>query len=290
MLFCCLMCVHNGEKFLVDQIESILTQFDSDSILFIHDWNSSDSSAKICLSYEVMKSNVIYKKWNSSPGPCESFLKSLSYIRDNYIFDYIFLSDQDDIWHPDRISIYRKLLNEDYSLICSNASVFKVNHLSDTKCVNPSLFFNMENGSVIDHSIFFANPIIGMTMCVSKDILFHIKDVDFKRIIMHDWFLSCLAVHYGVVYYTHQSTVFYRQHGNNHLGVTGKRLLIKFLFLPIHAKKLLEQQAYLSDFLGVRNPSFLFKIKILFCSSFLTLIGKFCIILLLILSQLKIFR
>jgi len=291
MSFCCLICVHNGEDYLLDQIESILRQLDDDSFLFIHDWNSSDSSERIASSYCSLNSNVSFKKWNTAPGPCESFLKSLSYIRDNYSFDYIFLSDQDDIWFPNRVSVYKKLMNKDYSLICSNAISFNNNHLSGIHtCVNPSLFFNLKHRSKLDYSIYFSNPIIGMTLCLSKEILFYIKDINYKKIIMHDWFLCCLSFHYGKIFYIDQPTVYYRQHIDNYLGVTGNNLFKKFFLLPKYCKNLLVQEEYFYEYFNVRPPCLLKKISIVLQSSFLTKYGMLTLIFLLIISRLIYFK
>ena len=76
--FAIILCTHNGENFLRDQLNSILNQTYTEFILFIHDWGSSDRTLEIIDEISNKFSHKVFLiKHRSSPGPKESFLRAL---------------------------------------------------------------------------------------------------------------------------------------------------------------------------------------------------------------------
>ena len=94
-----ILCSHNGEKFIKQQVNSILNQTVPVSSIYIHDYNSSDKTPEIIKSLERENCNVFVKLFGYANGPADSFLNSLNIIRTKKFKNHlIYLVDQDDIW------------------------------------------------------------------------------------------------------------------------------------------------------------------------------------------------
>jgi len=98
-----LLAAYNGERFLKQQIDSILAQSNQDWQLLIRDDNSSDSTVNIIKDYTVKYPHKIrlIEDDRGRLGPALNFGKLLEHT-DN---DYVMFSDQDDVWLPDKIDL-----------------------------------------------------------------------------------------------------------------------------------------------------------------------------------------
>ncbi|MBR3201003.1 MAG: glycosyltransferase [Mogibacterium sp.] len=92
------MAVYNGEHFIRQQIDSILVQLNENDELVISYDNSNDNTLEIIREYESECPNVKVVL-NSDPGVFGNFENAISHCSK----DYIFISDQDDIWDPRKI-------------------------------------------------------------------------------------------------------------------------------------------------------------------------------------------
>lgn len=97
-----MMATYNGEKYVAEQIESILAQSDVDVHLIISDDCSTDSTYYICQSFERRNSNVVVRRNESNKRVARNFMDML-YGADASAFDYFAFSDQDDYWLPNKL-------------------------------------------------------------------------------------------------------------------------------------------------------------------------------------------
>lgn len=102
------MSTYNGEKYLKEQIDSILSQEGVDVRLYIRDDGSSDRTTDILASYQEHK-NVKIEKGNNL-GFAKSFLTALDECDEA---DYYAFSDQDDVWEKDKLSTAIEILEEE---------------------------------------------------------------------------------------------------------------------------------------------------------------------------------
>ena len=112
------MAVYNGEKYIREQIESILPQLTNKDELIISYNKSTDNTLSIIKEYERQNANVklVYGK---KTGVIQNFNNSLKYIKG----DLVVLSDQDDIWEPNKIATLKHLFeNSTISLVVHNCS------------------------------------------------------------------------------------------------------------------------------------------------------------------------
>ena len=109
------MATFNGEKYIENQINSIINQSYKDWILFIRDDTSMDSTSKIIEKMETHYSDkiVLIKDNNLEGGSSKkNFATILKWVKDKYSFNYFMFSDQDDIWLEHKIKICMERMKE----------------------------------------------------------------------------------------------------------------------------------------------------------------------------------
>ncbi|MFZ6692046.1 glycosyltransferase family 2 protein [Undibacterium sp. SXout20W] len=215
---------YNGEKFIRDQIGSILSNrielagFALGSII-VSDNMSTDQTATIVSEIASEHPNVkLYL--NSLRGVVKNFGNALAHTT----ADYVMLSDQDDIWLDEKIQMsLQKLLELErdsgsdvpllvFSDLAVTNSELEITHPSFFKSqnINPKNFQSIPN-------IFLSNVAAGCTMIVNRKLLEIALPLPAEAIV-HDWWLILIASVIGRVAYIETPTILYRQHENNQIG------------------------------------------------------------------------
>src|SRR5689334_18382618 len=123
------LALHNGERFLKEQIDSILGQLADIDELICSDDGSTDSSLKILSSYHDPRIRIIKSMTMSN------HVKNFEQALQTCCGDIIFLADQDDVWSQEKILTMKSLLKQ-YDLVVSDCSI--INEKSEE--VAPSIF------------------------------------------------------------------------------------------------------------------------------------------------------
>lgn len=210
------MTTYNGEKYLHDQIDSILNQTICDFELIICDDCSSDSTWSILTEY-AKKDNRIYCYRNDrNIGYAVNFINVIMKTRG----EYIFLCDQDDIWHNKKIEYMSSVLHQNkkinllisHDIIINSHSSFPLRRFKKYKVNN---FGNPRQ--LTFNNIVKTCSYKGANMCFTKQLKNDIIDIynNNENIIAHDWLISLYAAVENSVYYIDQKLLFYRLHGNN---------------------------------------------------------------------------
>lgn len=197
------MATYNGEKYIQQQIDSILPQLRSHDELIISDDQSTDKTIEIIHSYNDPRIKLFTNKQRQYI--CSNFQNALSKASG----EYIILSDQDDVWLSNKIDlIYNKL--KQYTLVITNCKIVDSN-LAETGYT----FFNNERKfhAGILYNI-WKNSYIGCCMGFRSDILKYILPFPTSDI-MHDLWIAIIAEHYGSICYINTPTLLYRRHGLN---------------------------------------------------------------------------
>ena len=221
-----LMPVYNGEKYLSEQIESFLSQTYKEWELIIRNDGSNDNSQSIINIYCKRYPDKI--KFVAEPKENLGLVKSLNVLLDHASSDYIMLSDQDDVWLPEKIEISLKKVQE----LEGNGDI-PVMICTDAKCVDTNLnvieesFFEsqkFQDGVIGDTEKMMAlNEVQGCTVMINKKAKEYICPLpDFMHI--HDMWIGIMISHFGKVAYIPQPTLLYRQHDHNTLGSTSVSL------------------------------------------------------------------
>lgn len=215
-----LMGTKNGERFLAEQINSLEIQTHKNWVLYVSDDGSTDKTIAILREYQVKWPNG---KMIISNGPEQGFcMNFLSMACDPSIrAEYYAFCDQDDVWHPNKIS----------SAISNLSQV----QLDKRKKNTPLLYCGRttyidENNNPIGsspHFIFpltFRNALIqcvagGNTMIFNQEVKSLLNDIGAMPHTSHDWFLYQLVTSTGgTVYFDQAVFVYYRQHKNSLSG------------------------------------------------------------------------
>lgn len=210
-----LMATYNGEKFLVQQIESIQKQTFKEWNLLIRDDGSSDKTCDIIRNFTAKDSRIRFINENEhhNLGVIKSFFTLVNY----EVADFYFFSDQDDVWLPEKLSVSLEAAKH-------KASDVPLLVYTDLKVVNQEL--NILQDSMIRAQSHHANTtllpeltentVTGGTMMINHALAE--KWFTPNDILMHDWFLALLAASLGEIIYLDLPTQLYRQHDNNVLG------------------------------------------------------------------------
>jgi rhamnosyltransferase len=121
-----ILATYNGEKYVKEQIHSILNQIDVDVSLIVYDDKSDDNTLNIINAFSDARIKVVQNKVNSGSS-AKNFIRALLNLESNFIkgFNYISLSDQDDIWLDSKlIKAITTMQIDDSSLYASNLIIW----------------------------------------------------------------------------------------------------------------------------------------------------------------------
>lgn len=222
-----LLSAYNGEKYIAEQLDSVMSQKGVDVYLMIRDDGSSDNTDEIIRCYEKRYPRKIFYYRGKNIGCCESYRWLMSKAIDGYTGvniqpDWFAFCDQDDIWEEDKLNI-------------------AVNSLSDADNSVPNLFFSSfqkidSRGYEIQTvkkkfrlsfgEALIMNPSVGCTQVFNRSLLCMAIRFFPNSLILHDWWIYsvCLALS-GNVIYEEKPLVRYRQHEAN---VIGSKEMTKF--------------------------------------------------------------
>lgn len=206
-----LMSTYNGEKYITQQLKSILNQLPYQGRIIIRDDGSKDNTKN---KIRAIKDSRIELIEGNNIGFALSFLKLLALTPSNY--DVYMLSDQDDIWLPNKIQRAVSALSpylEIPALYCTRMELVDedLNYLG----LSP-LWPNQPSFS----NALTENIVTGCTAAFTRPLRnFAIIPDGEDKIFFHDWWLYLVGSAFGQVIYDPIPTIQYRQHQNNVIGM-----------------------------------------------------------------------
>lgn len=223
------ICTYNGEKYINEQITSILNQTITPDEIVLCDDNSKDNTVTIAeklLKNSGIKYKIHINKLNK--GVTENFKKAISLCHNNIIFT----SDQDDVWYPNKVEEIMEEFNKNKNLVLvfTNAELVDKNlNNMNYKLWDVINFKTSQLESKSYYDILLNRCIVtGATMAFKKELIQKIPD--FSENWLHDGWIAINAPLYGDVKALDKSLIKYRQHENNVVGASKKSLLNKVKF------------------------------------------------------------
>jgi len=211
------MATYNGEKYIAEQVESILLQLGEEDELVVSDDGSIDDTIKILESFNDKRIKIFNHNRKNIKVPF--FLSSKTADKfyfatrnfENALFyakgDYIFLSDQDDVWLSEKIKTMIKFLDKD-RLVISDAWIVGENLEKQYKL---SKYIKYKKGFL--KTLVTRGAPYGCLCAFTKNIKNSILPIP-KNVLTHDFWLSLISEMKFSSTYVSEPLVLYRRHIN----------------------------------------------------------------------------
>lgn len=205
-----LMSTFNGEKYIVEQVESILSQLPLDGQLMVRDDGSNDSTVDLLKTFNDVRIGI---QLGSNIGFGKSFLTLLANAPED--LDMLMFADQDDVWLPDKIHRaweHLLLVRTQPALYCSaqmlvDARLHPLHSTPSWPC-GPSFA-----GALSE------NIVTGCTAALNRPATLLLRNLGVPAgVHFHDWWLYLTVSAFGVVIVDEKPTLLYRQHSRNLIG------------------------------------------------------------------------
>lgn len=203
------MATYNGERFIREQLDSILPQLSPQDEVVISDDGSTDRTVDIILEYANGDDRICLVK-----GPGKGAIFNFEHAIKRCSGDVIFLCDQDDVWLPGKVkTVLEKFDKTGAELILHNAAVVnealeQMGTFFDIKKVESGVVRNMVKNSYMGCAMAFRSTLKKAVMPFPKGMP------------MHDQWIGLLAEIYGKVALIDEPLMLYRRHGGNVTGDT----------------------------------------------------------------------
>ena len=210
-----LMSTYNGEKYIRDQLDSLLRQTLRPDLIYIRDDGSKDDTVAILEEYASEHPFIKYYS-GKNKGPAKSFWELICNCNDA---DYYALCDQDDVWFEDKLEVAVNALEKEDNniplLYCSRYTLTDGN-LSPINSDVSSLY----SFSDFPHALLY-HTAPGCTFVYNhaarKKIMQY--DVEKEYCLIHDAIIHKVVTMFGKMILDKDSHMYYRQHGNNEIGM-----------------------------------------------------------------------
>ena len=202
------MATYNGSKYIKEQLESILSQLPEDAELIVSDDGSKDDTLDLVRNFRDTRIKIIT---GPGKGPVKNFENALREAKG----EIIFLSDQDDVWQPDKLEKVLSAFDADTECVLHDAVVTD----ADGKMLMPSFFaWRKVHHGVLGNLM--KNSYTGCCMTLTKELV--TKALPFPEgIEMHDWWIGLLAERDGASKFIDDKLIHYRRHGENANSLDG---------------------------------------------------------------------
>lgn len=215
-----LLATYNGEKYLLELVESIMRQTYQEFVCYIHDDGSSDHTMDIIKKIRDQYSDkIILLNYPATGSSKANFMSMLSYVKEPYIM----FADQDDVWIEDKVEISLNTIKNIEGEKKKPCLVFTDLKIVDSELRTLDKSFMKKMGfnpkRIKYQQLMTENIAAGCTMIINKSLMKLVNRLENNQNIrMHDgWFMVVAAV-YGKIEYISKQTILYRQHESNVFG------------------------------------------------------------------------
>lgn len=221
------MASFNGEHYIKDQINSILSCLNERDELVISDDGSADETVRII---EGLKDKKIKLFINSGrPRGCAS---NFEYALSQASGDYVFLSDQDDIWYENKVSKIMPVLC-DADLVISNAAIqYDANNVNKHRTAADLFALRYPKSNVFSN--IYSNSYTGCTLAFNRRVLSLALPLPLPHNIMHDhWIATIVLAGKGKIAVIDEPLMAYRVHAHNQTA-TGYKNVRRTFFRKLY--------------------------------------------------------
>ncbi len=219
------MATYNGEKYVSEQVNSVLQNQDCDVYLHIFDDGSTDETIVILNKLkQIYPRHITIHQNEHNLGPTKNFLFGIREVMEqNQDAQYFMSCDQDDVWNHDKIAKTLKRMKqmENRFGLDRPLLVFTDVSVTDDKLneIAPS-FYKSQRLQVqktdLAH-LLMENKCIGCTVMINRSFEPYLREIP-NHARFHDWWLALIASTFGNISFLPRQTMKYRQHAKNVVG------------------------------------------------------------------------
>ena len=215
------MAAYNSERFIGEQLDSILSGSYQNIHIYVRDDGSTDNTPAIVAEYEAkypVQVQLVRNEVNG--GLVKNFLTGVMEAKE----DYVMFCDHDDVWLPDKVKVTLEAMrkaedtarDEELPIV-----VFTDNTIvdGDLKPLGASFYershFDFKQMGL--SYMLMENKLIGCTMMINKALKDKITVLP-EHARVHDWWIALIASAFGKIVFVNEQTMLYRQHGSNEIG------------------------------------------------------------------------
>lgn len=212
-----LMATYNGEKYIEEQINSILNQSYKNIRLIISDDCSNDNTREILKKLASKDERISLNLQEKNLGVVSNF----EYLLNKVTSEIFMFADQDDIWKVFKVeNTLKKMLETDSDLVYTDLEVVDEN----LKTIHSSYWMLKGLKNKIKkynnfEALYLNNFITGCTMMVKSNWIQKVLPLPKEsNYILHDYWIALLVAQNGNINYLDEATIKYRQHSDNSVG------------------------------------------------------------------------
>lgn len=221
------LATYNGEKYIEKQLKSINNQTLKPDEVIIVDDRSSDGTVELINEFISANKLANWKLFINEENL--GYRKNFYNVLKRVTGEIIFLSDQDDEWHADKLEVMTRVLCENVEIKALNSAVNLIDGASNKIMQNLERNYYNYNFLYLEHTpqkieyfdmayIGLHNISPGCTMAVRREII-NILLLSYNYKLPHDWFMNLIASALGGCAFLNVVLTDYRQHENNVIGV-----------------------------------------------------------------------
>lgn len=243
-----MLATYNGERFIEQQIESILKQTYTNFHLAIQDDGSTDATLDIIKKYSQKDKRIeILKNESKYHGPFYNFHCLANKFKQREKYDFYMFCDQDDLWDQNKIEKYIHIVKNKFKNFDKPVLVYSdmrlIDEVGNVKGVSVDKIQGIKY--VNKHSVFFAHNVYGCNLMMNYQCFLAVPILDLSKpivkILSHDNLYTKFAAYLGAIYYIPSVSMSYRRFGGNVTGAQAydfklKRILKRLSNLSLLAK------------------------------------------------------
>ena len=193
---------YNGEKYIKEQISSILSQLGDDDEVVISDDGSSDRTLEIIDSFHDHRILVYHNK--KQHGFVGNFENALNHSKG----EYIYLSDQDDVWCPNKVSVVQKALSN-FDIVIHDAEL-----INGDGCSLGITYYTTLHHHTSFLMNFWKTRWLGCCMAFKREVMDYCLPFP-DNIVAHDYWIGMLGMTKFKYIFRDDILIKYRRHGGN---------------------------------------------------------------------------
>lgn len=244
------LCTYNGNKYIVQQLDSIINQISKPDVIFINDDNSQDGTLEILRDY-AKNSEITFDIQSNTDNL--GYKRNFENVIQRCNTDIIIPSDQDDFWLPGKIQkLVKPLLeSENVMLTCCNSILTDSNLQLMKDTMWDSIGFPQQvrlsgsNKDLFELLLLEHNVISGHAMAFKKELLQIVLPINMG--FEWDHWIALNAAVANKVMIVNEALIYYRQHSSNVIGAPSEELNVKMKLLTNDLKKKLANKLQIKN-------------------------------------------